>query len=117
LQLQIARTKHSFATSFPAVIRPLPQQLTIAITAHCNLRCKGCRYGRDFMPGESLLLKEVCEVLDDARAGGVGTVRFYGGEPLLHPDLAGMVRHANEIGLRSYITSNGTHLSLKLPAL
>jgi MoaA/NifB/PqqE/SkfB family radical SAM enzyme len=69
------------------------------------------------MPGESLSLKQVCEALDDARRGGVSTVRFYGGEPLLHPDLPDMVRHAVKIGLRPYITSNGTHLGLKMPAL
>lgn len=117
LDLHASRAFHTVAGVVPAVISPHPRQLTVAITAQCNLRCRGCRYGRDFMPGHSLSLAEMRDVLDDAKAGGVGTVRLYGGEPLLHPDLAGMVRHAIGLGLRCYITSNGTHLGLKMPAL
>ena len=37
-------------TIWPGMIRANTEKLTIAITAHCNLRCKGCNYGRDFMP-------------------------------------------------------------------
>ena len=117
MDFHAARAVHTIAAVVPAVISPHPRQLTIAITAQCNLRCAGCRYGRDFMPGQSLSLAEVRDVLDDAKAGGIGIVRLYGGEPLLHPHLADMVRHATEIGLRCYITSNGTHLELKMPAL
>jgi cyclic pyranopterin phosphate synthase len=115
--LQVSRTIHTIARNVPALIRPAPRQLTIAITAQCNLRCRGCRYGRDFMPGEALSLSEVRELLDDAAEAGVGTVRFYGGEPLLHPDLPAMVAHAVALGLGCYITTNGTHLGLKMPAL
>jgi MoaA/NifB/PqqE/SkfB family radical SAM enzyme len=117
VDLHASRALHTVAGVVPRVISPHPRQLTIAITAQCNLRCQGCRYGRDFMPGHSLSLAEIRDVLDDAKAAGVGVARLYGGEPLLHPDLAAMVRHATEIGLRCYITSNGTHLGLKMPAL
>ena len=109
--------RHSLAHFVPAVIVPQPRQLTVAITAQCNLRCRGCRYGRDFMPGEQLDLATVRDLLDDARAGGVERVRFYGGEPLLHPELPAMVRHARDLGLRPYITTNGTHLEHKITAL
>ena len=112
-----ARASHSIAASFPKVIRPKPRQLTIAITAHCNLRCIGCRYGRDFMLGEQLSVSEVCAALDDAFAAGVSTVRFYGGEPLVHPGLKEMVAHAQKLGLRSYITSNGILLKQKIDEL
>lgn len=112
-----ARAQHSVARLIPATIRARPRQLTIAVTADCNLRCAGCRYGRDFMPGERLALSTVTEVLTDARAGGIERVRFYGGEPLLHPDLPAMIRHASELGMYPYITTNGTHLGLKIRAL
>lgn len=115
--LRGTRARQSLAHWFPSFIRPRPRQLTIAVTAHCNLRCRGCRYGRDFMPGHQLSFAIVSEALADAAAAGVARVRFYGGEPLLHPDLPAMVRAASERGLRPYITSNGTHLGRKIDAL
>jgi MoaA/NifB/PqqE/SkfB family radical SAM enzyme len=117
VDLRLARARHSIAAYFPSLIKPQPRQLTVAITAHCNLRCRGCRYGRDFMPGQRLSLPIMLHVLDDAKAAGIGTVRFYGGEPLLHPELPAMIRHATTLGLRSYVTSNGTHLKHKIDAL
>ncbi len=69
------------------------------------------------MPGDRLSLSTVMHVLSDAKAGGMETVRFYGGEPLLHPDLPGMIRYASELGLRSYVTTNGTHLGPKIGPL
>ena len=88
------------------------------MTAHCNLRCVGCRYGTDdFLPGARLSLDVVRRAIEDAKAGGVDTVRLYGGEPLLHPDLPAMVRHATSLGLRAYITTNGTHLGQRIRPL
>lgn len=115
--LRAARARHSLAHWAPSVITPRPRQLTIAITAYCNLRCQGCRYGRDFMPGEQLSLATIRDVLDDAAEAGIQRVRYYGGEPLLHPDLPAMVRRACELGLTPYVTSNGTHLGLKIKGL
>ncbi len=117
VDLELSRLQHRLGAQIPAVIRPAPRKLTVAITADCNLRCHGCRYGRDFMPGARLSLATMREMLDDAKAGGVETVRFYGGEPLLHPDLPAMVAHATQVGLRSYVTTNGTHLGPRIKAL
>jgi len=100
-----SRWHHSLAQRVPALIRPQPRQLTVAITASCNLRCVGCRYGRDFMVGERLELDTVRALLDDARAAGINKVRFYGGEPLLHPALADMVRHARSLDMEPYLTT------------
>jgi len=113
----VGLVEHSLASIVPALIRPQPRRLTVAITAHCNLRCIGCRYGRDFMPAAQLSLDEVRQLLDDAREAGVEMVRLYGGEPLLHPDLPAMVRHAADIGLATYITTNGILLRQKIDAL
>ncbi len=99
--------KHWVAQYFPSIIRPQIRNLTIAITAQCNLRCVGCRYGRDFMPGQQLSWPIVRNLLNDAKRLGVESIRFYGGEPLLHPELSLFVRHAVKLGLRSYVTTNG----------
>jgi MoaA/NifB/PqqE/SkfB family radical SAM enzyme len=109
--------EHGLAQLTRAVIQPRPRRITIAITAYCNLRCIGCRYGRDFMPGQQLTLGEVKGLLDDAKAAGVETVRLYGGEPLLHRDLPEMIRHAVGIGLSTYVTTNGVLLHQKIDAL
>lgn len=109
--------RHSLADKLPQLIRPRTRKLTVAITAQCNLRCIGCRYGRDFMPGHQLSLEMVRDLLDDGRAGGAEVVRLYGGEPLLHPDLPAMVRHARSLGLSTYVTTNGVLLERRLDEL
>lgn len=117
VDVRIGRVYHSLAEVFPRLIRPAPRQLTVAITASCNFRCLGCRYGRDFMPGEYLSLDVMRQVLDDAAAAGISRVRLYGGEPLLHPDVASMIRHSTNLGMDTYITTNGVLLEGKIDEL
>src|SRR5688572_12845913 len=105
-EVRLDIVKHALAQRVPALIRPRTRKLTVAITAHCNLRCAGCRYGRDFMPGRQLPFEIVAQLLVDAHAAGVETVRLYGGEPLLHGDLPAMIRLATDLGLRTYVTTN-----------
>ena len=112
-----AIARHALAQRLPWIIRPSPRQITIAITAACNLRCQGCRYGRDFMVGEHLALPTVLQVLEDARDAGVATARFYGGEPMLHKDLPQMIERTVALGMRPYITSNGTLLEQRIEEL
>lgn len=113
----IARQRHSLAVAFPILIQPEPRLLTVAITANCNLRCVGCRYGRDFMVGQQLPLRLVMDLLHDAKEAGFQTVRLYGGEPLLHRDLPRMVHAARVLGLTPVITTNGLLLGSKIQEL
>lgn len=107
----------SLAPTWPSIVRARTEKITIAITAHCNLRCKGCKYGRDFMPGAQLSLKIVEQLLEDAAAAKVPAVRFYGGEPLLHPDVDKMVETATRLGVDCYVTTNALTLDKKIKAL
>lgn len=102
---------------WPDVIRANTEKITIAITAHCNLRCKGCNYGRDFMPGAQLPLALYADLIEDAAAAKVPAVRLYGGEPLLHPDVVRMVEIAGEHGVGAYMTTNALILDRKIDAL
>jgi MoaA/NifB/PqqE/SkfB family radical SAM enzyme len=113
----LERARHSAATVLPGLIRPDPRHLEIAITANCNLRCIGCRYGREFMPGSQLPWPMVRDLLDDAKAAGFWDVRFYGGEPLLHRDLPKMIAHARSIGFDMYLTTNGMLLGDRIDEL
>ena len=102
--------RHTAAQLFPHLIQPRPYKLTVAITAHCNARCIGCRYGRDFMPGHQLSWEMTRDLLDDASDAGYSSVRLYGGEPLLHPDLPRMVQHCRERAMDPYVTTNAVLL-------
>lgn len=112
-----SRLKGRMAEHWPAIVRARTEKITIAITAHCNFRCVGCRYGRDFMPGAQLPFPIVEGLLEDAKAAGVPSVRIYGGEPLLHPDVAAMFRTAQGLGIDAYLTTNGLVLDQKVDAL
>ena len=113
----LEQTRHLAARALPVLIRAQPRSIDIAVTARCNLRCIGCRYGRDFMPGHELTLPMVRELLDDAAEAGLWNVRLYGGEPLLHPDLPAIVAHACARRLQVYVTTNGLLLDRRIDAL
>jgi len=115
--LAVERARHSAGRLIPAVIRPAPRQLHIAVTAYCNQRCVGCRYGRDFMPGSQLDWPVVKDLLDDAKYTGFWEIRLYGGEPLLHHDLPRMVEHTVSLDMRPYITTNAVLLEHKIDEL
>lgn len=102
---------------WPGMIRAQTEKITIAITAHCNLRCMGCKYGRDFMPGAQLPMATYRELIEDAAAAKVPAVRLYGGEPLLHPDVVEMVELTNSVGVGCYMTTNALVLDRKIDAL
>jgi MoaA/NifB/PqqE/SkfB family radical SAM enzyme len=113
--LDIAR--HSAAAVLPQIIQPDPREIYITLTANCNLRCVGCRYGRDFMPGAQLPFKVVRDLLDDCKTFGIHSVRLYGGEPLLHKDLVQIVEHSVRLGLHPWLTTNGILLKEKIDDL
>jgi hypothetical protein len=55
--LQTSRAYHAVIETFPSLLQPAPRQLTMAITAKCNLGCKGCNYPNNgFMGGVTLPL-------------------------------------------------------------
>jgi MoaA/NifB/PqqE/SkfB family radical SAM enzyme len=116
--LQTSRAYHAVIETFPSLLQPAPRQLTMAITAKCNLGCKGCNYPNNgFMGGVTLPLNLILQALDDAHAAGVSTARFFGGEPLLHPHLPEMIAHAKQLGFDVYVTSNGTLLKSRIDKL
>lgn len=109
--------RNSASGLIPALIAPSPRNLTVATTAKCNLRCFGCRYGRDYMVGHELPTKMVKRLLRDAAAGGISTVRLYGGEPLLHPGLPEMIAESVACGITPFVTTNGRLLDRRLDSL
>jgi len=109
--------RHAVATVLPQVIQPDPREIYLTLTANCNLRCIGCRYGRDFMPGAQLSWPILNGLLEDCATFGIKSVRLYGGEPLLHKDLPRIVERAVKLGLHPWLTTNGILLKDKIDAL
>lgn len=108
---------HSSALYFPWLIRPQNHKIMVAVTAHCNCKCIGCRYGRDFMPGHQMSRAMVDSLLEDAAHAGFRVIRFYGGEPLLHADLAHMIASCRRLRMKPYITTNAVILNEKIDEL
>ena len=95
-----------------------PLYLVHSLTARCNARCGFCAWNPDFYdPREQLATPAIKRLYSDARAAGFIGVSVWGGEPLLHPDFAEIMRHAREVGLMTHIVTNGFLLDRKLDAV
>lgn len=89
--------------------------LRVSVTDRCQLRCAYCappgRLRRD-EAGEILSGEEIAAFVAAAAAMGFRKVRLTGGEPLLRPDVAGLVRMLARIpGIEDLaLTTNGVLL-------
>lgn len=82
-----------------------------SVTRRCNLHCGHCyadSHNRDY-PNE-LTTEEGARLLEQLAAFGVPVVLFSGGEPLLRPDLLELAAFAQELGLRTVVSTNGTQI-------
>jgi hypothetical protein len=90
---------------------PVLSSVNLELTNHCNLRCTICpvnttmRREKGFM--DPALFRRVIDDNPQLRF----VLAFQWGEPLLHPQFFELVRHAADRGVRTMITSNGTHLT------
>lgn len=87
--------------------------LFVHVTTHCTLRCKNCCSFIPYVPAPcnykaADIIEDVFKVL--SAAGHIRVVNFYGGEPLLHPDLDSMIRSLRTVREVDTITviSNAT---------
>lgn len=79
-----------------------PSELVIELNKNCNLACRAC-FGRG---GEELPRAAAERALREAASLGIGSVRFTGGEPLLHPGLPHLLRLARELGFYTLLNTN-----------
>jgi MoaA/NifB/PqqE/SkfB family radical SAM enzyme len=81
--------------------------LQIHPTRRCNLRCLHC-YSFSSPDERDLLTSPKLETaITDAFQQGYKVASFSGGEPVLYKDLARLLWHAKNIGMRTTVTSNG----------
>ena len=83
-------------------VLPAPAELVIELNKNCNLACRAC-FGRS---GEELPVRTAEKALREAAALGVKSVRFTGGEPLLHPGLEKLLRLARKLDFYTLLNTN-----------
>ncbi|HEY3359340.1 MAG TPA: radical SAM protein [Polyangia bacterium] len=99
----------------------MPAQ-TVRVTLACNHGCVFCfaewtlpraqAARRDVHDYTNVISADWRRELDEVRAYGYDELSISGGEPLLHPDLVPMVRHAKALGFRRIeVQSNGSLLT------
>ncbi len=78
-------------------------------TKACNLKCIHCYYTAGTQPApDELSTDEAKSLIDDLCDFGAPVLLFSGGEPLMRPDLYELGSYANQRGLRTVISTNGT---------
>lgn len=74
--------------------------LRVSVTDKCNLRCIYCMppSGLPWIPNpQTLSYEEIVSLVEAAASVGVRSVRLTGGEPLVRPDLARLIRRLRAI--------------------
>lgn len=87
-----------------------PLELHVAVTARCPAPCTGCYLDTrpdGFEPPFDALVARLAE----ARAAGVSTIAFGGGEPLTRRDLGRVAAEARRLGLAPVMTTSGIGLT------
>jgi radical SAM protein with 4Fe4S-binding SPASM domain len=92
------------------VIAPLtPYELKIEITDLCNLRCRFCYLGEEHRQGARFMPEDdVLRWIDWTVDNSVPTVRFTGGEAMLHPRIEMFCYYAHLRGRYIILNTNGT---------
>lgn len=89
-----------------------PLQCSLYVTDRCNLDCGYCTEYDNSAPHPATA--DLVRWLDKIRSLGTERVALVGGEPLLHPDIVALVRHARGLGMSTSLTTNGFLLTAGL---
>ncbi|MEI7482005.1 MAG: radical SAM protein [Elusimicrobiota bacterium] len=84
-----------------------PAAATIAVTGRCNFNCRHCAVDGSRAKAGELALRDVEKILRDLGSLKVPRIYFGGGEPLMHPDIAGMIGMASGKGFITFLETNG----------
>lgn len=99
-----------------------PLRLEIEVTSLCNWNCGFCynvwkidpdlsdkevKQQIKLLPQKHLPKEEIFKVLDEANEKGCFTIRYSGGETLLHPDIKEILDYGGSLGLHQTVFTNG----------
>lgn len=89
-----------------------PLYIEVGLTNRCNHRCIFCALDWLERGGVDIERDLMLKALDDMAAHGVKSIMFAGeGESLLHKDAALFMQHANRLGIKVAVTTNGVPLT------
>jgi MoaA/NifB/PqqE/SkfB family radical SAM enzyme len=104
----------------PAERNLLPAICDVSVTNLCNAACDFCNFARDKNlagPRRYIDLDGFSRALPMLRRRRIRYVTFQGGEPLVHPDIVGLVRAAAAAGIECGLITNGWFLPDHIEAL
>jgi len=89
-----------------------PKEIAIEAVSFCNLSCKHCFHT---MNNEQVILafSKIKKILGEAKKIGIKTIRFTGGEPLLHPEIINILKFTKTQGFNVCLNTNATLLNDK----
>ncbi len=92
-------------------MRSGPDYIQLYPTLRCNQSCAFC-FNRSLPAVSDMSLASFRVMFDKLKAVSIKTIDVIGGEPTLHPDLAGMISAAIGSGVHVNLSSNGTNISV-----
>ncbi|MDD5044354.1 MAG: radical SAM protein [Candidatus Omnitrophica bacterium] len=111
----LKRLEASFYYHFGSGRASYPEAITLFLTHKCNLHCKMCgqwgetgvtrKQGTQFIQQE-LSREEIKAVIDDASRFRPN-ITLFGGEPLIYPDCADLIRYIKSKKMHCLIITNG----------
>jgi radical SAM protein with 4Fe4S-binding SPASM domain len=91
----------------PPPLQPVPESVHLQLNNTCNLRCPSCYVSLRREDAGSLPLERILVLIEEWAAMGVFQLALGGGEPLMSPKLAAVVRAARRHGIVPNVTTNG----------
>jgi MoaA/NifB/PqqE/SkfB family radical SAM enzyme len=101
-------------------IRFVPSVCDVSVTNACNATCGFCSFAYDkklIKEKRWLDRAELARALPILHRRGVRYLNFQGGEPLLHPEIGGLIGDAHAGGFRPALITNGWFLPQKIQSL
>ena len=95
-----------------------PTSVRISVTDRCDFACTYCRPSRNDGYSDGRLMTPAWKTMfQGLKEAGVRRVRLTGGEPLIHPEILGIVEHLATMGFEDLsLTTNASQLKkLALP--
>ena len=81
------------------------ETLVFQVSTRCPYNCPQCYMQKNC--SEDLPLTTAVEAVDLALERGLKAIQITGGEPMLYPDLHGLIRYAHEKGLYVFLATSG----------
>lgn len=89
---------------FNGKLRP-PFSCSVVAVEHCNLTCRDCNHASPVVPADFAKPAKILPGLKNlAEVYRPRAINLIGGEPLLHPDLSGLISAVKSAGLGKYVS-------------